>query len=50
MTEWEIFILGTNEVVEIIKDNYLEALQKAKVLSKETGKTHSVGIHGLGGR
>ena len=47
MKEWEIYILGTDEVVEIIKDKYLEALARARVLSIESGKTHCVGIHGV---
>ena len=50
MNQWEIYILGTDEVVEIIENSYLEAITRSKVLSIETGKTHCVGLHGIGGR
>ena len=48
MNKWDIFILGTDEVVATYDSAYFDAMLEAKRLSKLTGKTYCVGLHGNG--
>jgi len=48
MDKWDIFILGTDEVVATYDSAYFDAMLEAKRLSKLTGKTYCVGLHGNG--
>ena len=46
--KWDVYILGTDEIIGDPYDSYFEALTETKVLNKKTKKTYCVTLHGVG--